>query len=187
MDQLIKDFLQESRDNLDRLDQDFVSLESDPDNSDLMGSIFRTIHTVKGTCGFLGFPKLEALSHAGENLLSQLRSGELKLHSAISDALLQMVDAIREYLAEIEASENEGPREFKELIATLKSCRRQRPLPSRPSSCLRALRRLRRPRRHRSSSGGGRRTCARKNQNEKTGDQCRPPWRGTRSKGKGAP
>ena len=121
MDQLIKDFLQESRDNLDRLDQDFVSLESDPENSELMGSIFRTIHTVKGTCGFLGFPKLEALSHAGENLLSQLRSGELKLHSAISDALLQMVDAIREYLAEIEASENEGSREFKELIATLKS------------------------------------------------------------------
>jgi two-component system, chemotaxis family, sensor kinase CheA len=121
MDQLIKDFLQESQDNLDRLDHDFVSLESDPQNSDLIGSIFRTIHTVKGTCGFLGFPKLEALSHAGENLLSQLRSGDLKLNSAIADALLEMVDAIREYLSEIGASGTEGEREFGELIESLKS------------------------------------------------------------------
>ena len=121
MDQLITDFLQESRDNLDRLDQDFVSLESDPKNAELISSIFRTIHTVKGTCGFLGFPKLESLSHAGENLLSQLRSGELELSTAIADALLQMVDAIREYLSEIEASGTEGEREFRELVDSLKS------------------------------------------------------------------
>ena len=121
MDQLITDFLQESRDNLDRLDQDFVSLESDPKNAELISSIFRTIHTVKGTCGFLGFPKLESLSHAGENLLSQLRSGEMELSTAIADALLQMVDAIREYLSEIEASGTEGEREFRELVDSLKS------------------------------------------------------------------
>lgn len=121
MDQLITDFLQESRDNLDRLDQDFVSLESDPKNAELISSIFRTIHTVKGTCGFLGFPKLESLSHAGENLLSQLRSGDLELSTAIADALLQMVDAIREYLSEIEASGTEGEREFRELVDSLKS------------------------------------------------------------------
>ena len=71
MDELVKDFLQESTENLDRLDQEFVHLESDPGNAELLGSIFRTIHTIKGSCGFLGFTKLEKLTHAGESLLSQ--------------------------------------------------------------------------------------------------------------------
>ena len=70
MDELIKEFVQESSENLDRLDQDFVKLESDPGNLELLKSIFRAIHTVKGTCGFLGFIKLEALTHTGEDLLS---------------------------------------------------------------------------------------------------------------------
>jgi two-component system, chemotaxis family, sensor kinase CheA len=64
MDELIKDFLQESGENLDRLDQEFVKLEKEPSNLELLKSIFRTIHTIKGTCGFLGFTKLEALTHA---------------------------------------------------------------------------------------------------------------------------
>ena len=63
-DDLIKEFSQESGENLDRLDQDFVKLESDPGDRELLKSIFRTIHTIKGTCGFLGFTKLEALTHA---------------------------------------------------------------------------------------------------------------------------
>ena len=84
MDELVKEFVQEGSENLDRLDQDFVKLESDPENFELLKSIFRAIHTVKGTCGFLGFTKLEALAHAGENLLSQLREGELKAHSGYS-------------------------------------------------------------------------------------------------------
>src|SRR5215470_10531499 len=101
MDELIKDFIQESTDNLDRLDQDFVKLESDPANAELLQSIFRTIHTIKGTCGFLGFMKLEALAHAGETLLSVLRAGELVLSPAIADVLLEMVDATRAILHEI--------------------------------------------------------------------------------------
>ena len=95
MDELVKDFLQESTENLDRLDQEFVHLESDPGNAELLGSIFRTIHTIKGSCGFLGFTKLEKLTHAGESLLSQMRAGELVLNSEIADHLLEMVDAVR--------------------------------------------------------------------------------------------
>jgi two-component system, chemotaxis family, sensor kinase CheA len=121
VDSLLQEFLQESGENLDRLDREFVLLEADAKNQDLLGSIFRSIHTIKGTCGFLGFTKLESIAHAGENVLSQLRAGELELSNAISDALLQMVDAIREVLQEIQASEAEGAGDYSQLVALLKS------------------------------------------------------------------
>lgn len=120
MDELIKDFLQESRENLDRLDQEFVKFEGEPGNRELLKSIFRTIHTIKGTCGFLGFTKLEALTHAGESLLSLLRDGELHLTEQCADALLEMVDAVRNYLREIETTEVEGAADTTELITRLR-------------------------------------------------------------------
>lgn len=120
MDELIKDFLQESGENLDRLDQEFVKLEKEPSNLELLKSIFRTIHTIKGTCGFLGFTKLEALTHAGESLLSLLRDGEISLSQEITDALLEMVDVVRQYLNEIEASGEEGKKDPGKLVAKLK-------------------------------------------------------------------
>ena len=119
MDELIKEFLQESRENLDHLDQDFVKLESDPSDRELLKSIFRTIHTIKGTCGFLGFTKLESLAHAGENLLSQLRDGAIALNGERTTALLQMVDAVRRMLDSIEANGDEGERDDRVLIDTL--------------------------------------------------------------------
>lgn len=120
MDELIKDFLQESTENLDRLDQEFVKLENEPQNLELLKSIFRTIHTIKGTCGFLGFTKLEELTHAGESLLSRLRDGELQLTEQSADGLLEMVDAVREYLREIESSGEEGSADTMGLICKLK-------------------------------------------------------------------
>ena len=122
MDSLIQDFLQESNENLNRLDHEFVSLEKDPRNKELLGSIFRTIHTIKGTCGFLGFLKLESLAHVGENLLSLLRAGELTLNPSIADALLEMVDAIRAILQEIANTETEGAADYSALIERLKEC-----------------------------------------------------------------
>jgi two-component system, chemotaxis family, sensor kinase CheA len=119
MDDLTLEFLQESYENLDRLDQDFVKLEVDPGNPELLQRIFRTIHTIKGTCGFLGFSKLEALAHAGENLLSALRDGKLSLNSEITTALLAMVDAVRQMLGSIDATGNEGERDDSQLIAKL--------------------------------------------------------------------
>ncbi len=118
-DEIIKEFLVESYENLDRLDRDLVTLEKDPGNRDILASIFRTIHTIKGTSGFLAFGKLEAVTHKGENLLARLRDGQLRLTPEITTALLAMVDAVRQMLSSIEATGNEGERNDQELIATL--------------------------------------------------------------------
>lgn len=108
LDGVIKEFLVESYENLDQLDRDLIALEKQPTDRDTLSSIFRTIHTIKGTCGFLGFSKLEAVTHCGENLLGLLRDGKLLLNSRITSALLSLVDAVRQMLAAIEQSGKEG-------------------------------------------------------------------------------
>src|SRR5580658_2325443 len=119
MDDLIKEFLVESIENLDRLDSELVKLESDPSSQELLGSIFRTIHTIKGSCGFLGFSKLEKVAHVGESLLSRLRDGKLSLSPEFTTGLLAMVDAIRTMLGEIQSTEVDGTETYPELIETL--------------------------------------------------------------------
>jgi two-component system chemotaxis sensor kinase CheA len=116
---IVKEFLIESYENLDRLDQDLVVLEKDPADRNTLASIFRTIHTIKGTSGFLAFNQLEAVTHAGESLLSRLRDGLLPLTAEITTALLAMLDAVREMLKNIEASGKEGERNDQELISNL--------------------------------------------------------------------
>ena len=120
MEEIIKEFLVESNDNLDQLDRDLVELEKDPQSSELLGRIFRAIHTVKGTSGVLGFSKLESVAHVGENLLSRMRDGKLRLNAEITTGLLQMVDAIREVLRFIEASGVEGEGDYSKVIVMLK-------------------------------------------------------------------
>ena len=120
-DEIVREFLVESNENLDLLDRELVQLEKDPTNRERLASVFRTIHTIKGTCGFLGFTKLESVAHVGENLLSRMREGELVLNPEITTALLRMVDAIRQMLQSIEAIENEGERNDEDLIKTLTS------------------------------------------------------------------
>ncbi len=119
MDEIVKDFLIESNENLDRLDQELVKLESEPSSKELLASVFRTIHTIKGSCGFLGFGRLEKLTHAGESLLSRLRDGELSLNGDITSGLLAMVDAVRHMLAAIQASETDGDQDYAPLIKVL--------------------------------------------------------------------
>ena len=119
MDEIVKDFLIESGENLDRLDQELVKLESEPSSKELLASIFRTIHTIKGSCGFLGFARLEKVAHAGENLLARLRDGELKLTAEITSGLLSMVDAVRGMLAKIQETETDGADDHADLIAHL--------------------------------------------------------------------
>jgi two-component system, chemotaxis family, sensor kinase CheA len=121
MDEIVKDFLIESNENLDRLDQELVKLESDPSSKELLASIFRTIHTIKGSCGFLGFARLEKLAHAGESLLSRLRDGMLTLSAEITSALLAMVDAVRHMLAAIQATAEDGEEDYLPLIGLLAS------------------------------------------------------------------
>ena len=118
-DDIVKEFLIESHENLDRLDRDLVALEKNPSDREILASIFRTIHTIKGTSGFLAFGKLEAVAHVGESLLAKLRDGQLNLNPEITTALLAMVDAVRQMLNSIEAIGNEGQRDDDILIARL--------------------------------------------------------------------
>ncbi|MCB1776518.1 MAG: chemotaxis protein CheA, partial [Candidatus Competibacteraceae bacterium] len=119
MDEIIVEFLTESLEGLDQLDNKFVMLEQNPDDRDTLASIFRTVHTIKGTCGFLGFGHLEKLAHAGENLLSLLRDGKLNFTQEIASALLTMLDAVRTMLGEIERTEADGEESYANLIETL--------------------------------------------------------------------
>jgi two-component system chemotaxis sensor kinase CheA len=119
MDNIIQEFLVESYGNLDELDRDLVALEQNPQDRERLASVFRTIHTIKGTCGFFGYSKLESVTHVGENLLSKLRDGVLPLDADIASALLVMVDAVREMLGCIEAARQEGERDYTALIETL--------------------------------------------------------------------
>src|ERR1700688_3952464 len=100
----IREFLVESYENLSRLDQDLVELEKHPQDASLLGSIFRTIHTIKGACGFLAFSTLEAITHQAETLLSQLRDGQRELNPALVSLILETVDAKLQILAAIETS-----------------------------------------------------------------------------------
>jgi two-component system, chemotaxis family, sensor kinase CheA len=119
LDDIVKEFLVESHEGLDRLDRDLVELEQRPRDQELLAGIFRCVHTVKGTCGFLGFTRLEAVSHVGENLLSLLRDGRLELSPEITSALLQLVDAIRQILGCIEAGQHEGEADYTPLVELL--------------------------------------------------------------------
>jgi len=141
MDEIIVEFLTESLEGLDQLDNKFVMLEQNPDDRDTLASIFRTVHTIKGTCGFLGFSHLEKLAHAGENLLSLLRDGKLNFTQEIASALLTMLDAVRTMLGEIERTESDGEEGYANLIETLNRLKEggsatppSQPKPAPPSS-----------------------------------------------------
>src|SRR5436190_18734031 len=77
MNEIVREFLLETHENLAQLDVDLVTLERDPAERETLARVFRTVHTVKGSAGFLGFARLEAVTHAGESLLSRLRAGRL--------------------------------------------------------------------------------------------------------------
>ncbi|HKN72775.1 MAG TPA: chemotaxis protein CheW [Terriglobales bacterium] len=118
-DDIVKEFLVESCENLDRLDRDLITLEKNPNDREILASIFRTIHTIKGTSGFLAFNQLGAVTHVGESLLGRLRDGQLELDREITSALLALVDAVRQMLASIEATGGEGERDDSGLISRL--------------------------------------------------------------------
>ena len=112
---IVNEFLIESNENLSRLDQEMVELERRPHDVELLASVFRTFHTIKGTCGFLGYSKLERVAHHAENVLSRLRSGSLSLTTDLASVILETVDVLRVHLKAIEAGgqearENRGER-----------------------------------------------------------------------------
>ncbi|MDO9380437.1 MAG: Hpt domain-containing protein [Nocardioidaceae bacterium] len=119
LDEIVAEFLVESHENLDRLDHDLVLLEQDPASHDLLAGVFRTIHTIKGTSGFLGLTALERVTHAGEDLLSRLRDGALVLTPERTSALLEMGDAVRAVLVEVERTGAEGDADHGPLVERL--------------------------------------------------------------------
>ena len=119
MDDLLSEFLTETNESLAVLDIELVKLEQNPNNPDLLGNIFRLMHTIKGTCGFLGLPRLESVAHAGENVLGKLRDGDLAVNAAAVSLILECLDQIRSIVLVIEQSESEPEGDDGDLIARL--------------------------------------------------------------------
>jgi two-component system chemotaxis sensor kinase CheA len=117
--EIVGEFLMESHENLDQLDQDLIELEQQPQSRELISRIFRTIHTIKGTSGFLAFSRLESLTHAGESLLSRLRDGVQAVTPATITTLLEMIDGVRALLANIEQSSAEGDVDIESIVTTI--------------------------------------------------------------------
>ncbi len=120
-DEILTEFLAESRENLDLLDRELVALERDPAGQHRIAGIFRAIHTIKGTAGFLDFKQLESVTHAGENLLSRLRDGHITLTAGMTTSLLSMCDAVRLILTSVELDGTEGGADHGELVDLLNS------------------------------------------------------------------
>jgi two-component system chemotaxis sensor kinase CheA len=119
---IVSEFLVESHENLDQLDRDLVALEQTPGSRELLSSIFRTIHTIKGTSGFLAFHRLERVTHVGESLLSRLRDGAQAMTPQVADALLRMVDVVRVLLGSIEELGGEGEVDVEGVVVAVTAC-----------------------------------------------------------------
>src|SRR6476661_2914042 len=119
MDDLIADFVAECRDMLEALGGEIVAWEAEPDDRARLDSIFRFVHTVKGNCGFFEFPRLEALSHAAEDALADVRAGRREPDGALVSAVLAVIDRIGEMIAAIEAGEELPAGDDSALIASL--------------------------------------------------------------------
>src|SRR5262245_33454104 len=119
MDDLISEFIAECREMLEALGGEIVAWEASPDDRARLDSIFRFVHTVKGNCGFFDFPRLEALSHAAEDALADVRAGRRQADGALVSAVLAVIDRIGEMIAAIEAGEEMPAGDDSALIGAL--------------------------------------------------------------------
>jgi two-component system, chemotaxis family, sensor kinase CheA len=119
VDDLLSDFLTETNESLATLDVALVTLERTPDDAETLSGIFRLVHTIKGTCGFLGLPRLERVAHAGENVLGKLRDRTLTVTPTIVSLVLAAIDRIKAIVAGLAATGAEPPGDDTELIAAL--------------------------------------------------------------------
>jgi two-component system, chemotaxis family, sensor kinase CheA len=118
MDDLLREFLTETSESLDTVDNQLVKFEQEPNNAKILDNIFRLVHTIKGTCGFLGLPRLEALAHAGETLMGKFRDGMPVTAEAVT-LILSSIDRIKEILGGLEATEAEPEGNDQDLIVQL--------------------------------------------------------------------
>jgi two-component system, chemotaxis family, sensor kinase CheA len=113
---VIREFVIESGENLGRLDREMVELEQRPGDAKLLASVFRTIHTIKGTCGFFGYRTIGRVTHHAENILSQIRNGERQLTPQLVSLILETVDAVKAELTSIEATSIESGAAYADLL-----------------------------------------------------------------------
>src|ERR1700749_2727702 len=118
MDDLLREFLTETSESLDTVDNQLVRFEQDPNNAKILDNIFRLVHTIKGTCGFLGLPRLEALAHAAETLMGKFRDGATVTGDAVS-LVLSTIDRIKTILADLERNQKEPAGSDADLIERL--------------------------------------------------------------------
>src|SRR5436305_6005173 len=118
MDDLLREFLAETNESIDVVDVELVRFEQDPNNAKILGNIFRLVHTIKGTCGFLGLPRLETLAHAAETLMGKFRDGMPVTGDAVT-LILSTIDRLKEVLGGLEQNEAEPEGEDKDLIGDL--------------------------------------------------------------------
>ncbi len=119
MDDLLAEFLTETAESMDTLDVELVKLEQNPNDPEILSNIFRLVHTVKGTCGFLGLPRLESIAHASENVLGKIRDGELAVTPEAISLVLQSLDLIKNICSELEQTEEEPAGDDAALINQL--------------------------------------------------------------------
>src|SRR3954467_2036886 len=120
MDDLLREFLTETSESLDTVDNQLVKFEQEPNNAKILDNVFRLVHTIEGTCGFLGLPRLEALAHAGETLMGKFRDGMPVTGQAVT-VILSSIDRIKEILAGLEATEAEPEGTDRDLIDKLEA------------------------------------------------------------------
>jgi two-component system chemotaxis sensor kinase CheA len=118
MDDLLREFLTEAGESLDTVDNQLIRFDRDPSNTGILDNVFRLVHTIKGTCGVLGLPRLEALAHAGESLMGEFRDGIPVTAEAVT-LILRTIDRIKEILAGLEATEAEPEGTDQDLIDAL--------------------------------------------------------------------
>ena len=120
MDDLLREFLTETSESLDTVDNQLVRFEQEPNNAKILDNIFRLVHTIKGTCGFLGLPRLEALAHAAETLMGKFRDGMPVTGQAVT-LILTTIDRIKDILGQLEANEAEPDGSDQDLIGELEA------------------------------------------------------------------
>jgi two-component system chemotaxis sensor kinase CheA len=118
MDDLLREFLTETNESLDVVDVELVRFEQEPNNAKILDNIFRLVHTIKGTCGFLGLPRLEALAHAAETLMGKFRDGMAVTGGAVT-LVLSTIDRIKQILGDLERNQQEPAGDDRDLIAQL--------------------------------------------------------------------
>ncbi len=134
MDDLLREFLTETTESLDNLDVEMVKFEQDPNDPGLLSHIFRLVHTIKGTCGFLDLPRLETLAHAAENVLGKFRDGDLAVSADAVSLILQTLDRIKTLISTLEQTEAEPEGEDGDLIAQLDALARGECAPADPGA-----------------------------------------------------